>query len=102
MKLEIGLLMLLLSAQPIPAQDSQEQEDTQFLMDAHKAIKLDPGEINALVTDSTFQLVCGKVVAWTGLVLSRPLDPKHPAKREHILFTVGHGIDACMQTGGTP
>lgn len=89
-------------AQP---QVSTEQRENQFLIDAKKAIKLDPGEINALVMDFTFGLICAnkattESIVWTGFVLFHAINPEHPKDLQPVLVSAAHGFEKCLASGG--
>jgi Trypsin-like peptidase domain len=100
MKLLSAALTILLfcTAQMYAAQASSPYGD--WTSQAIAAMKLDPGEFNALLIDSTFNLQNDQA-AGTGFVLVYGTDSGPPAKPRYVLCTADHVLSLCSRDSDT-
>ena len=97
----VGLVTQVVAAQGQPTvADHAAEELKQWLA-------LDAGEFNALVVDSTFQIICkadthtGLTTTGTGFLMARKPDSKHPHKQGFVLLSADHVFAECAKSGDT-
>jgi hypothetical protein len=70
-----------------------------------KILSLGPGDFNALVLDSTFQIIgnknkeTGLNATGTGFIVAQTSDEKKSAKKRFVLLTAAHVLTACLKSG---
>jgi S1-C subfamily serine protease len=102
MKVAVALLQLLFAQLGIAQTVSlTEPGNPPPAVTAFEATKLAPGEISAIVVDSTFQIfgikTPGKeaVPTGTGFILGRTVEVKHSKWNQYLLFTAAHLFSDC-------